>query len=92
MKNITLEKHKRELLKNPEFKKEWDGLDSEFELARQIIKLRIKMKMSQAELAKKANTRQPVISRIESGDANPRLKTIEKISKALDKKVILKLS
>jgi len=91
-KNITLEEHKKELLKNPEFKREREKLEPEFELARQIIKLRIRQKMSQAELAKKAHTAQPVISRIESGDANPRLETIGRISKALGKKVSLRLT
>lgn len=92
VKNITLEEHKKELMKDEGFRREYEKLQPEFELARQIIGLRLKNKMSQTELAEKAHTRQPVISRIESGNANPRLQTIEKISKALGKKVSLKLT
>ena len=92
MKNLTLDEHKKELLKDEGFRKEYEKIEPEFELARQIIGLRIKNKMSQTDLAKKAHTRQPVISRIESGNANPSLQTIEKIGKALGKKVSLRLT
>jgi len=92
VKNITLEEHKKELMKDEGFRREYEKLQPEFELARQIIGLRIKNKMSQTELAEKAHTRQPVISRIESGDANPRLETIGRIGKALGKKVSLRLT
>jgi DNA-binding XRE family transcriptional regulator len=91
-KNLSLDELKKELFKNPEFRREWEKIGPEFELARQIIGLRLKNKMSQTELAEKAHTRQPVISRIESGNANPSLQTIEKIGKALGKKVSLRLT
>lgn len=91
-KHLSLEKLKKEMLTDEGFRREYEKLEPEFELARQVIKFRIKNKMSQAELAKKAETAQPVISRIESGTANPRLDTIEKVSKALGKKITLKLT
>ncbi|MEK7447391.1 MAG: helix-turn-helix transcriptional regulator [Patescibacteria group bacterium] len=92
METISWNEHKKEMLKDAKLRKELEKIEPEFELARQIIGLRIKNKMSQTELAEKAHTRQPVISRIESGNANPRLQTIEKIGKALGKKVSLKLT
>lgn len=92
MKTISWEKHKKELLKDSIFRAEYEKLEPEFELARQMIKYRIKNKMTQAELAKKAGTNQVVISRIESGNANPSIASIQKISKALGKKLELKLT
>lgn len=85
MKNITWKEHKKELLKNKELKKELEKLEPEFELARQIIELRIEQNLTQAELAKRAGTSQVVISRLENAAANPSLALIKRIFKALGK-------
>jgi len=70
--------------KNKEFKKEYDNLKEEFELAEEIIKLRIKAKMTQTELARLAGTSQPAISRLESGGyRNLSLAFLRKVGKAL---------
>ncbi|MFH0920701.1 MAG: helix-turn-helix domain-containing protein [Fibrobacterota bacterium] len=57
---------KREL-KNPEFRKEYDALENEFELAKEIISLRLKAGLTQKELADMVHTSQPAIARLESG-------------------------
>lgn len=85
------EEHKKELMKDPEFRAEYEKLETEFMLARQVIGQRIKQKMTQSELAKKAGTNQVVISRIETGDANPTLGSMKKISKAFGKKLEIKM-
>lgn len=87
MKTMSWKKHKKELLKDTRFKKKLDEIEPEFELARQIVKQRIKRKMTQMELAKRAGTQQAVISRIESGTANPRFDSLERIGKALNKRL-----
>ena len=63
------------------------------ELQKNIIKARISSGLSQKELAEKMNTTQSVISNLESGeDYYPNLKTLIKLSKALNKKLEIKLS
>ena len=57
----------KEKLKNPAFRKEWEKTQKEFDLACQIIELRLKSGMTQKELAQKAKTSQPAIARLESG-------------------------
>ena len=52
-------------------------------LARQVRELREKQKLSQAELAEKAGTKQPAIARLESGRVIPRLDLLQKIAHAL---------
>lgn len=79
-------------MKNPRFRAEYEKLNPEFALARQVIELRIKNKMTQTDLAIKAGTNQVVISRIESGNANPTLESMKKISNAFDKKLEIKLA
>ncbi len=54
-------------MKNKVFAEEYNALEEEFELAREVIKLRIKAKLTQSELAKRAGTSQPAIARLESG-------------------------
>ncbi len=55
-------------LKNQEFKMAFDSMEEEFEIARQIIKLRKDAKLTQKQLAEMAGTSQPTIARLESGE------------------------
>lgn len=89
MKNITWKEHKKELLKDKKLREEIGKLEPEFELARQIIELRIKEGLTQSELAKRAHTNQVVISRLENAEANPSLELIKRIFRALGKDVQL---
>lgn len=71
-------------LRNSEFHKEYDNLAEEFEIAEEIIKLRLKAGLTQKELAEKAKTSQPSIARLESGRyKNVSLSFLKKIGKAL---------
>ncbi len=54
-------------LKSPLVKKEYLELEEEFEIAREVIQLRLNAKMTQKELALKVGTSQPAIARLESG-------------------------
>lgn len=81
-----------QLLKDPAFKKAYDDLEPEFELAAAIIQKRIDKKMTQAALAKKMGTKQSAISRLESGDYNPSLTLLRKVAKALDSKLTVSFS
>ncbi|PHU40238.1 transcriptional regulator [Pseudobutyrivibrio ruminis] len=72
-------------LKNPEFKKEWDSLELEYQIQVALMQARIDADMTQAELAEKSGVRQSNISRIESGAVLPRLDTLEALAKAMGK-------
>ena len=74
-------------LKDPEFKKEWDALELEFQIQAALMQTRIDSDMTQAELAKKSGIRQSNISRIESGAVLPRLDTLETLARAMGKKL-----
>ena len=70
-------------LKNPEFKKAWQASKPEFLLAKQMIEKRLLAKMSQRDLAKKLNTSQAAISRLESMGGNPSLSFLKRLAHAL---------
>ncbi len=72
-------------LKNSEFKKEYNELEEEFKLAKEIIKMRKNADLTQKELANLAGTSQPAIARLESGNyRNLSLSFLRKIGKALN--------
>lgn len=80
----TFKQFKTKALKNPVVKAEYEALEPEYEVVKTIISQRIKRGWSQTELAKAVGSRQPVISRLERGEGNPSLSTLQKIAKALD--------
>jgi predicted RNase H-like HicB family nuclease/DNA-binding XRE family transcriptional regulator len=75
--------HKKLLINNPEFIKEYDALETEYKLAATLIRLRLSKGLTQEELAKALNTKQESIARLESGGSLPSLSTIKKIANAL---------
>ena len=92
MKKITYEEHVKELLKNKKVREEYEKLLPEYELARSIIEQRLKKKMTQEEVAKKAGMPQSTISRIEGlTHGLPKISTLKKIANALDAKVVVRL-
>lgn len=83
-----LQKRLAERLKDPEFQQEWADSEVEYRVARNIIRMRKKMNLSQSELATIIDSKQSVISRIENGNQNMSLLTLKKIAKALNVNVM----
>lgn len=82
---------KKELLKDPEVKREYDRLEPKFALIRSIIDKRIEKNISQEELASRMGTKQSALSRFESGNYNPSLAFMQKVAQALDSKLEIRL-
>lgn len=82
----------KDSIKNPEFKDAYDRQEPEFAIIRAIIEARITSGLSQKELAGKMGTKQSVISRLESGNANPSIKFLQKIAVALDAHLVVKFT
>ncbi len=78
------EEIRNKLLKNQKYAKLHESMMSEYELSNSLIKIRLKKKISQKELATKIGSKQPVISRIETMTAKPTFSLLNKISKALN--------
>lgn len=79
-----------ESLKDPNVKAEYDKLEPEFILIRQMIESRYELDMSQQDLANITGIDRSDISKLENGCANPTLSTLKKIAKAFDKKLVIK--
>ena len=74
---------KKNLLKNKNIKKEYEKLDFEFGLIKEIIKKRNEQGITQKELALKLGTKQSSISRFESGTYSPSFSFVINVSQAL---------
>lgn len=86
-KAIPFKELKEHLMKNPEFRREYEKLQPEYQIACQMIEARIKQNMSQEELAKKVGTGQAVISRLEGMNAKPSISLLARVARALNTKI-----
>mgnify|MGYP003395591238 CR=1 FL=1 len=73
----------KEELKNPDFKAEFDRQQPEFAVINAIISARVNKGVTQEVLAKRLGTKQSVISRLESGRANPSIMFLKRLATAL---------
>ncbi len=79
---MRYEEYKKILVQDKEFQTVSHELRPILDLADNILRLRLQRGWSQAELAKRAGTKQSNISRLESGQANPTYKLLKKIADA----------
>jgi transcriptional regulator with XRE-family HTH domain len=84
MKNeMNWQELKKELLKDENFNREYNQPDLAFEIGEMVIDARVKFGLTQAELAKLAETQQPSIARLENGTTLPTLTFLEKLAKSM---------
>lgn len=76
---------------DPEYKKARKKFGLLLDIGDEILRLRIEKGWSQAELAKRADTKQANISRLESGLSNPSVNFLQKLAKSLDATVAIRL-
>lgn len=69
-------------LEDPEYRKEFERLGPEFELARALIAARTRAGLTQHQLAERMRTTQSVIARLESGRVRPSTATLERFAAA----------
>lgn len=75
------ELHKR-WMKEPGYRRAYDALEDEFELASAMVAARAKAGLTQEELARRMGTTQPVVARLEGGRARPSTRTLERFARA----------
>ena len=78
-----------EMMKDPEFKKEWDALEPEFQIIRAMIDARNEKGITQKELSSITGITQGDISKLENGTANPSIRTLQRIAEGLGKNLVI---
>jgi ribosome-binding protein aMBF1 (putative translation factor) len=76
--------------KKPSYVAAYNDLSDEFAIAEALIDARTKANMRQEDVARRMQTSQTAVARLESGRGNPSLKTLQRYAKATGTK--LKLS
>ena len=71
-------------LENPDFKKEWTASESEYTLIRALVAARKEKHITQKQLSELTGIDQADISKIETGNANPKLSTLQRLADAMD--------
>ena len=72
-------------MKDPVFKKAYEQLEPEFAIIQAIIDARKSAGITQKELSQKSGIAQGDISKLENGNANPSIKTLQRLAAALGK-------
>ncbi len=69
-----------EQLQNKEFKKEYDALEAEFSIVQAMLDARKASGLTQKDLAERTGIAQADISKLENGNANPSLRTLQRLA------------
>ena len=69
-----------EQLQDPEFKAEFDALEPEFAIIQAMIDARKATGMTQRELSEATGIAQGDISKLENGNGNPSLRTLQRLA------------
>ena len=71
-------------LKNPNFRKEYEALESEYNIIQSLIDARNKNHVTQKELSEATGIAQSDISKIENGSGNPTIKLLQRLANGLN--------
>ena len=72
---------------DPEFKDYCDEMQPAADIANAVLAARVHSGLTQKEMSKLSGIPQADISRLESCDSNPSLKTLQRIAKALNRRL-----
>ena len=81
--------YREKMLQNPEFRKEYDALESEFDIIQAMIDARKQSGLTQKELAERTGINQADISKLENGTANPSIRTLRRLADGMGMRVKL---
>ena len=76
-----------EQLKDPAFKAEWDALQPELSLVQAMIDARKISGLTQKQLSERTGIAQADISKLENGNANPSLRTLQRLASGMGMKL-----
>ena len=86
---MKFETFKQQILQKSDVKAEYDLLTPQYDVIRQLIRLRQEQKLTQKALAEKTGIAQSAISRFESGNHNPSLEFLQRLAQGLGKSVYI---
>ncbi len=82
---LSFERYLAQQMKNKAFKEAYEEEGRRLEIAYRILQLRKKQRLSQKELARKLDTTQSVVARMESGQQNFTVDNLQKIASVFNR-------
>ena len=73
----------QEQLQDPEFRKEYEALQPEHAVVQAIIDARKNAGLTQKEISERTGIAQGDISKLENGNANPSIRTLQRLAAAM---------
>ncbi|MCI7478207.1 MAG: helix-turn-helix domain-containing protein [Selenomonadales bacterium] len=80
----TLNDLKKELMKDKDFKAEYEAIQPEMDVIRALIDARIASNLTQKQLAELSGVNQSDISKIENGTRNPSIRLLQKLAAGMN--------
>ena len=72
-------------LENKEFRREYEALEPEYIIMKAMIEARREEGLTQKDLSERSGITQADISRLENGNANPSIRTLQRLANAMGK-------
>ena len=82
--NMNLSDYRKQQMQDPEFRAYAEQMQPFADLAKAVVGARIERNLTQQELSKLTGVAQSDISRLESCEGNPSLKTLIRIAEGMD--------
>ena len=82
-----LDRSHQKHMQDPEYAAEYERLEPVYDIVSAITLARAEQNLTQRELAERCGMRQSAFARLESGNANPTLKTLQQVARGLGKKL-----
>ena len=82
----------QEQLKDPEFRKEYEALQPEHAIIQAIIDARTTSGLTQKELSERTGIAHGDISKLENGNANPSVRTLQRLAAGMGMKLKIEFS
>jgi ribosome-binding protein aMBF1 (putative translation factor) len=80
----TLNDALQQQMQHPEFRAEYEALEPEFAIMQAMIDARRQAGLTQKELSERTGIAQSDISKLECGNANPSLRTMQRLANAMN--------
>lgn len=77
-------------LKQANYRRAFAVLEEEFALAKALIAARNRAGLTQAQLARRMGTTQPVVARLEGGETRPTMRTLARLAKATGTRLLIR--
>lgn len=77
----------KQQMQDPDFKEEWDALEPEFAIVQAMINARKESGLTQRQLSERTGIAQADISKLESGNANPSVRTLQRLAAGMGMRV-----